>query len=112
MCGQVSASAYVQRKAGEHVTTVVAASASNSAAPGTLGFIVVFGLAVILVFVFRSMSKHIRKVNDAARRDEAAAHGAEAANAEAADIRADGAAPGEASTGDPAAASSSDHRRA
>jgi Na+-transporting methylmalonyl-CoA/oxaloacetate decarboxylase gamma subunit len=48
----------------------MATSASNDAAPGTLGFIVVFGLAVILVFVFRSMSKHIRKVNDAARRAE------------------------------------------
>jgi Na+-transporting methylmalonyl-CoA/oxaloacetate decarboxylase gamma subunit len=45
-------------------------SASSSAAPGTLAFIVIFGLVVILVFVFRSMSKHIRKVNDAARREE------------------------------------------
>ena len=64
------------------MTTLLAASASSSAAPGTLGFIVVFGLAVILVFVFRSMSKHIRKVNDAARRDEAAASGADAPAAE------------------------------
>lgn len=47
-------------------------SASNSAAPGTLAFIVIFGLVVILVFVFRSMSKHIRKVNDAARREDEA----------------------------------------
>lgn len=47
-------------------------SASNSAAPGTLAFIVIFGLVVILVFVFRSMSRHIRKVNDAARREEEA----------------------------------------
>jgi hypothetical protein len=54
------------------VTTLVAASVNNDAAPGALGFIVVFGLAVILVFVFRSMSKHIRKVNEAARRAEAA----------------------------------------
>ena len=37
------------------------------AQPGTLGFLVVFGMAVILFFVFRSMSKHLRKVNDAAR---------------------------------------------
>jgi hypothetical protein len=44
--------------------------------PGTLGFLVVFGLAVIMYFVFRSMSKHLRKVNEAAR--------AEAATAEAA----------------------------
>jgi Na+-transporting methylmalonyl-CoA/oxaloacetate decarboxylase gamma subunit len=54
------------------VTLLAATSADNSAAPGTLGFIIVFGLVVILVFVFRSMAKHIRKVNDAARRDEAA----------------------------------------
>jgi Na+-transporting methylmalonyl-CoA/oxaloacetate decarboxylase gamma subunit len=65
------------------MTTLLAASASSSAAPGTLGFIVVFGLAVILVFMFRSMSKHIRKVNDAARRDEAAASSAEATQADA-----------------------------
>jgi Na+-transporting methylmalonyl-CoA/oxaloacetate decarboxylase gamma subunit len=50
--------------------TTLATPASNSAAPGTLAFIVIFGLVVILVFVFRSMSKHIRKVNDAARREE------------------------------------------
>jgi Na+-transporting methylmalonyl-CoA/oxaloacetate decarboxylase gamma subunit len=55
------------------VTLLLAAtSPSNSAAPGALGFIVVFGLAVILVFVFRSMSRHLRKVNEAARREEAA----------------------------------------
>jgi Na+-transporting methylmalonyl-CoA/oxaloacetate decarboxylase gamma subunit len=46
---------------------LAATSVDNSAAPGTLGFIVVFGIAVVLVFVFRSMSKHIRRVNDAAR---------------------------------------------
>lgn len=50
----------------------LATPASNSAAPGTLAFIVIFGLVVVLVFVFRSMSKHIRKVNEAARRDEEA----------------------------------------
>jgi hypothetical protein len=54
------------------VTTLAKTAVSNSAAPGLLGFIVVFGLAVVLVFIFRSMSKHIRKVNDAARRDEEA----------------------------------------
>jgi Na+-transporting methylmalonyl-CoA/oxaloacetate decarboxylase gamma subunit len=54
------------------VTTLLAASASSDAAPGALGFLVVFALAVALVFVFRSMSKHIRKVNEAARREEAA----------------------------------------
>jgi hypothetical protein len=52
--------------------TTLAASASSSAEPGTLAFIVVFGMAVVLVFLFRSMSKHLRKVNMAAR-DESAA---------------------------------------
>jgi hypothetical protein len=50
----------------------LAAASGNSVAPGTLGFLVVFGMAVVLFFVFRSMSKHLRKVNAAARRDQAA----------------------------------------
>ena len=55
----------------------LAASSSSSSSvfdqPGTLGFLVVFGLAVIMYFVFRSMTKHLRKVNAAAAaRDEAA----------------------------------------
>jgi hypothetical protein len=59
---------------------VIALAASSSSTsvfdqPGTLGFLVVFGMAVILYFVFRSMTKHLRKVNAAAR--------AEAAKAEA-----------------------------
>jgi Na+-transporting methylmalonyl-CoA/oxaloacetate decarboxylase gamma subunit len=48
------------------------------AQPGTLGFLVVFGMAVILFFVFRSMSKQLRKVNDAARAEEDAARAAAA----------------------------------
>jgi len=43
------------------VTTLAAAS-SSSAEPGTLGFLVVAGMGIILVFLFRSMSKHLRKV--------------------------------------------------
>ena len=35
--------------------------------PGTVAFLVIFGMAVILFFVFRSMAKHLRKVNMAAR---------------------------------------------
>jgi cobalamin biosynthesis protein CobD/CbiB len=57
---------------GEPVTTL-ATSASSSAAPGTLAFVIVFGMAVVLTLLFRSMSKHIRKVNAAARRDQEAA---------------------------------------
>jgi len=55
------------------VTVLAAASASSSAEPGTLAFIVVFGMAVVLFFLFRSMSKHLRKVNAAARQNETAA---------------------------------------
>ena len=48
---------------------VLAASKSPGiwAQPGTLGFLVVFGMAIILFFVFRSLVKHLRKVNEAAR---------------------------------------------
>jgi len=55
------------------VTVLAATSASSSAAPGTLAFLVIFGMAVVLVFLFRSMTKHLRKVNAAARRNETAA---------------------------------------
>jgi len=53
------------------------------AQPGTLGFLVVFGMAVILFFVFRSMSRHLRKVNDAARIEEDAARAGTAPTAPA-----------------------------
>ena len=50
--------------------TLLAAGAGASTSawdqPGTLGFLVVFGMAVILYFVFRSMSKHLKKVKVAA----------------------------------------------
>jgi hypothetical protein len=63
----------------------LAASSSNSTSlfdqPGTLGFLVVFGMAVILYFVFRSMSRHLRKLNESAR--------AEAALAEASTAKSD-----------------------
>jgi hypothetical protein len=44
-----------------------AANPSLLAEPGTIAFLVVFGMAVLMYFVFRSMSKHLRRVNDAAR---------------------------------------------
>jgi hypothetical protein len=50
---------------------LLAAASSNDVAPGTLGFLVVFGMAILLFFLFRSMSKHVRKVNAAARKDQA-----------------------------------------
>ena len=49
---------------------LAAAAAKSPSAwdePGTLGFLVVFGMAVILYFVFRSLAKHLRKINEAAR---------------------------------------------
>jgi hypothetical protein len=52
--------------------TTLAASASSSAEPGTLAFIIVFAMAVALVFLFRSMSKQLRKVNTSARDENAA----------------------------------------
>ena len=53
------------------MTVLAAASASSSAEPGTLAFIVVFGMAVVLTVLFRSMSKHLRKVNASARPEDA-----------------------------------------
>ena len=55
------------------MTVLAATSASSSAQPGTLAFLVIFGMAVVLFFLFRSMSKHLRKVKEAALRDEMAA---------------------------------------
>jgi cobalamin biosynthesis protein CobD/CbiB len=56
--------------------TFLAASGSSQtsllAQPGTVAFLVVFGMGVLLLFVFRSMAKHLRKVSQAAR-DEAEA---------------------------------------
>jgi hypothetical protein len=47
------------------LTFLVAASNSsalNDVEPGLLGFLVVAGLAVALVFLLRSMNKHLRKL--------------------------------------------------
>jgi hypothetical protein len=51
------------------VHVVAASSPSVWAQPGTLGFLVVSGMGVVLFFVFRSMSKHLRKVREAAQRE-------------------------------------------
>ena len=51
---------------------LAAAAAKSTSAwdePGTLGFLVVFGMGIILYFVFRSLAKHLRKINEAARLD-------------------------------------------
>jgi hypothetical protein len=54
------------------LATSSSANTDLLAQPGTVAFLIVFGMAVMLYFVFRSMSKHLRKVNQAAR-DEAEA---------------------------------------
>jgi len=51
--------------------------------PGTLGFLMVFGLAVILFFVFRSLAKHLRKINEAARLEAAQAERVQAGSGQA-----------------------------
>jgi hypothetical protein len=53
------------------VTVIAASSASSAAEPGTLAFLIVFGMAVIMVFLFRSMSRHLRKVNTEPHQDHA-----------------------------------------
>jgi uncharacterized protein with FMN-binding domain len=57
--------------------TLLAASPSVFDQPGTLGFLVVFGMGVVLYFVFRSMAKHLRKVRDQQRQEAAAAEAAD-----------------------------------
>jgi hypothetical protein len=67
------------------VLTLLAGSANNNllAQPGTIAFLIVFGMGVLCFFLFRSMSRHLRKVNQQARDEEEAAE-REAAETEAA----------------------------
>ena len=46
-------------------------SAASSAAPGAVGFLVVAGMGLAIFFLFRSMTKHLRKVNLAAENEAA-----------------------------------------
>ncbi len=64
--------------------TQLAGSANTSvlAQPGTIAFLIVFGMGVLCFFLFRSMARHLRKVNQQAR-DEAEATEREAAPDEA-----------------------------
>lgn len=66
------------------MTLLASSSTSLFDQPGTLGFLVIFGMAIALYFVFRSMSRHLRKVSNAAREEEAAAAAAEKQNEKAA----------------------------
>jgi hypothetical protein len=63
------------------VTHLAAASPSVWDEPGTLGFLVVFGMSIVLFFVFRSMSRHLRKVRDAAGLEAEQAEQAESGEA-------------------------------
>jgi type II secretory pathway pseudopilin PulG len=65
------------------VILAVAASSSTSAwdEPGTIAFLVIFGMAVVLYFVFRSLVKQLKKVNEAARREAQQAEEAQQAKA-------------------------------
>jgi hypothetical protein len=56
----------------------VAQSTSAWDQPGTLGFLVVFGMGVVLYFVFRSMSRHLRKINQVARAEAVQAESVQA----------------------------------
>jgi hypothetical protein len=69
-----------------------AAAAQSTSAwdqPGTLGFLVVFGMGVVLYFVFRSMSRHLRKINQAARAEAVQAESVQADAAQINAVRAD-----------------------
>jgi hypothetical protein len=44
------------------VLAAAASSSTNDIEPGVLGFLVVAALGVALVFLLRSMNKHLRKV--------------------------------------------------
>jgi hypothetical protein len=39
------------------------------AQPGTIAFLIVFGMGVLCFFLFRSMARHLRKVNQQAREE-------------------------------------------
>ncbi len=69
---------------------LAAASAASQAAPGVLGFLVVAGMGIVLFFLFRSMTKQLRKVAVDPRQDPAAASSAPASG---------GGSPGRVATG-------------
>jgi hypothetical protein len=67
---------------------ILAVSSTSTSAwdqPGTLGFLVVFGMGTILYFVFRSLTKHLRKINEAARIEALQAQGSPGAAGEPAE---------------------------
>jgi hypothetical protein len=47
---------------GALAVTAATSSSVNNVEPGVLGFLVVAGIAVVLVFLLRSMNKQFRKI--------------------------------------------------
>ena len=85
---------------------LAAAAAKSPSAwdqPGTIAFLVIFGMGVILYFVFRSLAKHLRKINEAARLEAAKAETMQAGAVQADGVEADAAqdqsGPGSVGTG-------------
>ena len=58
-------------------------STMNNVEPGLLGFLIVAGIAVALVFLLRSMNKQLRKIPPPEESQEAQETQADAADAEA-----------------------------
>ncbi len=54
------------------MTVLVAAASGNDVAPGVFGFLIVAGIAVVLVFLLRSMNKQLRKITPQAHDGDAA----------------------------------------
>lgn len=79
---------------------LVASSAASQAAPGVLGFLVFAGMGIVLFFLFRSMTKHLRKVAVDPRQDPVAASSTPANGAAPVRAAPGRAASGRAATGD------------
>ncbi len=71
------------------LATAAAKSPSAWAQPGTLAFLVIFGMGVILFFVFRSLARQLRKINEAARLEAMQADATRAESMRAESMRAE-----------------------
>jgi hypothetical protein len=78
--------------------------------PGTLGFLVVFGMAIILFFVFRSLARHLRKINEAARLEVAQAELLQAGSVQPGAVQPGSVLPGSVLPGPVSSAPGSDSR--
>jgi hypothetical protein len=74
------------------VIEAAAAAAKSTTAwdqPGTLAFLVIFGMGVVLYFVFRSLARQLRKVNEAARLEALQAEALQAEGSQAGGMQAE-----------------------